>query len=173
MLHLLPSTLTLARLALGVAFPFAAPEWQPWLILIGAATDLVDGRLARFLKADGSTGKYLDPVADKVFAIGVLIAVLRDGLVSPVGIIFLLARDLVVVVGTLTLFAVGRRDVLARMGPSALGKVTTAFQFVYFLFVTWVREPVLPLLVLVAVVTVIAGLDYLRCGLRLVVGVRN
>jgi phosphatidylglycerophosphate synthase len=164
MLHLAPSALTLARLALGLAFPFAAPAWQPWLILIGAGTDLIDGRLARHLGVDGRHGKYLDPVADKVFALGVLISVLRDELISPQRMTLLLSRDAVVVFGTLALILIGRRDVLARMTPSLLGKVTTAVLLAYFLLITWVREPVYPVLAIVAAASALAGLDYLRRG---------
>jgi phosphatidylglycerophosphate synthase len=164
MLHLAPNALTLARLALGLAFPFAAPAWQPWLILIAAGTDLIDGRLARLLGADGLLGKYLDPIADKVFAFAVLISVLRDELISPLGMALLLSRDAVVISGSITLVLAGRRDVLARMTPSLLGKLTTAVQLVYFLLITSVREPVYPALAVVVATSALAGLDYLRRG---------
>jgi phosphatidylglycerophosphate synthase len=164
MLHLLPNALTLARLALGLAFPFAAPDWQPWLILIAAATDLIDGRLARLLGVDGRHGKYLDPIADKVFALGVLVSVLRDELISPFGMALLLTRDGIVVFGTLALILVRRRDVLRRMRPSVLGKVTTAVQLAYLFLITWVREPVYPFLAVAAALSALAGFDYLRRG---------
>jgi CDP-diacylglycerol--glycerol-3-phosphate 3-phosphatidyltransferase/cardiolipin synthase len=166
MLHLAPNGLTLARLAFGVAFPFVAPGWQPWLIVIAAATDLIDGWLARHLGVDGRHGKYLDPVADKVFALGVLISVLRDELLSPLEMALLLSRDGIVVFGTLALVLAGRKDVLARTRPTLLGKVTTAVQFIYFFLITWVRGPVYPVLAIVVAVSALAGLDYLRRGWR-------
>jgi phosphatidylglycerophosphate synthase len=164
MLHFAPNALTLARLAMGLAFPFAAHEWQPWLILIAAATDLIDGRLARWLGADGSTGRYLDPVADKVFVLGVLASVVGSGLVSPAALLLVISRDLVVVLGTAGLLLAGQGSVLRRLRPSLLGKVTTALQLIYFFLVFWVRGPVMPVLVVVAVLSASAGIDYIRRG---------
>lgn len=164
MIQLLPLGLTFSRLVLGVAFPFISVDWQLWVILIGATTDLIDGRLARALGCDGACGRYLDPIADKTFVIGVLLTLFQAGLLSPAAVAVLLLRDIVVVAGVAILVASGRRHVLARLRPSWPGKVATGFQFVYILLITLVRDPVLPALIVVAIVTAIASVDYARRG---------
>ena len=47
------------------------------LIVIGALTDLLDGKLARYLNTVSNFGAKLDTVSDKVFGIGLLLAVLK------------------------------------------------------------------------------------------------
>jgi cardiolipin synthase len=87
MLKHLPNALTLLRLVLApvvawlvwlaYALPAAQAEdvqaagaqtWALWaagLFVLAALTDLIDGYLARALKADSKLGRMLDPIADK------------------------------------------------------------------------------------------------------------
>lgn len=162
----LPNALTLARLAAGVSVPFAPPAWQVWLAATAAASDLVDGTLARWLGADGATGRHLDPVADKAVVAGVLVALLVPGLVTPGELALIVLRDVAVVLGVAVLLVSGRPAVLTRLRPTPLGKLTTAAQFAYVLAILWRREPLPLALAPVAVLSGLAGLDYLRRGLR-------
>lgn len=43
-----------------------------------AATDFLDGKLARLLKAETKLGRILDPIADKLFALGLLIPLIPE-----------------------------------------------------------------------------------------------
>lgn len=69
----IPNALTVSRLLAGPAFLIWASLPARGLVLIGlfaaVATDLADGRIARALEATSSIGGGLDTVADKIFAL--------------------------------------------------------------------------------------------------------
>ena len=78
----LPNLLTYGRVAavpLVVAFLFwPADPWARWSALAiyaaAAITDFFDGYLARAWSQQSSLGRMLDPIADKLLALGFLIA---------------------------------------------------------------------------------------------------
>ena len=166
MLRHLPNLLSVIRLALGVAFPFVPMDWQVWVIAVAALTDTADGRLARGLGAASPVGKYLDPAADKVFVAAVLATLVVRGPLLPADLAVLVVRDVVVLLGTAGLLAAGRRDVLARLGPSPLGKATTVAQLLYLLVVVWARDRFPAGLAVAGSLGALAALDYLRRGRR-------
>jgi CDP-diacylglycerol---glycerol-3-phosphate 3-phosphatidyltransferase len=94
------------------------------LFCIAAATDWIDGRLARRWNVTSRLGSFLDTTADKLLVSGVLIALLGVDRVSPWIVAIIVGRELV-------LMAV--RGVIASegevMAPSSLGKLKTAIQF--------------------------------------------
>jgi phosphatidylglycerophosphate synthase len=162
----LPNALTAARLVVGVYFPFAPPDWWLWLLALAAASDLVDGGLARLLGATGDLGRYLDPVADKAVVLGALAALLGRGLVTPGELVLVALRDVMVVGGAVWMLA-ARPDLLGLLRPTRLGKLTTAAQVAYLLLLVWRREPPPPALTAaVGALSGLAGLDYLRRGSR-------
>lgn len=69
-LHLLPHVLTVANLAAGVGSMIMASRGEVYLgavlILFSVLFDAFDGRLARWLGAEGEFGKHLDSLADVV-----------------------------------------------------------------------------------------------------------
>ena len=94
------------------------------LFCIAAATDWIDGRLARRWNVTTRLGSFLDTTADKLLVAGVLIALLGDARVSPWIVALIVGRELVLM---------GLRGVLAAdgevMAPSQLGKLKTSIQF--------------------------------------------
>jgi CDP-diacylglycerol--glycerol-3-phosphate 3-phosphatidyltransferase len=94
------------------------------LFCIAAATDWIDGRLARRWGVTTRLGSFLDTTADKLLVAGVLIALLGDARVSPWIVALIVGRELVLM---------GLRGVLAAdgevMAPSQLGKLKTSIQF--------------------------------------------
>jgi CDP-diacylglycerol--glycerol-3-phosphate 3-phosphatidyltransferase len=95
------------------------------LFCIGAATDWIDGRLARRWNVTTKLGSFLDTTADKLLVSGVLIALLGADRVSPWIVALIVGRELVLM-GLRGLIASGG-DV---MSPSMLGKLKTSIQFV-------------------------------------------
>jgi CDP-diacylglycerol---glycerol-3-phosphate 3-phosphatidyltransferase len=95
------------------------------LFCVAAATDWIDGRLARRWNATTRLGSFLDTTADKLLVSGVLIALLGADRVSPWIVGIIVGRELVLM---------GVRGVLASEGevmvPSMLGKLKTSVQFV-------------------------------------------
>jgi CDP-diacylglycerol---glycerol-3-phosphate 3-phosphatidyltransferase len=94
------------------------------LFCIAAATDYVDGRLARRWNVTSRLGSFLDTTADKLLVSGVLIALLGVDRVSPWIAALIIGREFVLM---------GLRGVIASdgavMAPSMLGKLKTSIQF--------------------------------------------
>jgi CDP-diacylglycerol---glycerol-3-phosphate 3-phosphatidyltransferase len=95
------------------------------LFAIAAATDWLDGRLARRWNVTTKLGSFLDTTADKLLVSGVLIALLGEDRVSPWIVAIIVGRELVLM---------GLRGLVASegevMAPSMLGKAKTSVQFV-------------------------------------------
>src|SRR5690606_20738056 len=99
------------------------------LLAVAAATDLLDGWLARRLRAVTRLGAIVDPIADRVFVFVVLTAYLLDGMLGWGTVLLLLVRDIATTVG----FVVARTARRLRPAPLAArlpGKVVTVLQLV-------------------------------------------
>jgi cardiolipin synthase (CMP-forming) len=94
------------------------------LFCVAAATDWIDGRLARRWNVTSRLGSFLDTTADKLLVAGVLIALLGVDRVSPWIAALIIGREFVLM---------GLRGVIASegdvMAPSMLGKLKTSIQF--------------------------------------------
>lgn len=91
--------LTALRLPLAAAFALVHdPAWQLAVVLAAAASDFLDGRLARRFGASRA-GAVLDPLADKLFMLTAFVTVGRAGALFPLEIVGILARDIVAAVG--------------------------------------------------------------------------
>jgi cardiolipin synthase (CMP-forming) len=84
-----------------------------------AATDVLDGAVARHFRMSTQMGAYLDPIADKCLLSGVFLALAAAGIVPwwLVGIIF--GRDLYIVLGVATVLLLTS---VRRFPPSVWGK---------------------------------------------------
>jgi CDP-diacylglycerol--glycerol-3-phosphate 3-phosphatidyltransferase len=159
--------LTLCRLGLGVAFPLLPVSWRLGAFLVAAATEALDGALARLLRVTSTFGQVLDPIADKVFVLAVLVTLAVDGPLAWWMIPLVVARDVLVLVGGLWVALRHGPSALSRMPPTTLGKLTTGAQFLLMLslLVRLAPDPSLPdtvLLIVTATLSLLAGLDYLR-----------
>ena len=137
------------------------------LFCVAAATDWIDGRLARRWGVTSTLGSFLDTTADKMLGSGVLIALLAAERASPWIVALIIGRELVLM---------GLRGLIASegevMAPSMLGKLKTSIQFLAIaLAIVRPGEPVGGLFVdewamfAAAVVTVWSAADYLMRAL--------
>lgn len=99
----LPNLLGLSRIAATpvvivlLLFPFPAAGLLAFLVFgLAAATDVVDGRLARARGQVTPLGVFMDLTADKVLVAGVLVAMVEVGLLPAWLVATLLIRELVV-----------------------------------------------------------------------------
>jgi len=91
--------LTALRVPLAAAFPLVSePAWQLAIVGAAAASDFFDGMLARRF-GSSRTGAVLDPIADKLFMAAAFLTVARSGVLHPVEIVGVLARDIVAALG--------------------------------------------------------------------------
>lgn len=163
----LPNGLTLLRLGLGVIFPWLPHDWRLPVFLLAAVTEALDGSLARWLRATSVFGQVLDPIADKVFVLAVLMTLALDGPLACWMIPLIIARDILVLSGGIWVAWRHGPSGLTRMPPSRLGKLTTIAQFVLMLAILvdplpTLNLPKIVLLTITATLSLLAGLDYLR-----------
>ena len=90
-----------------------------------SATDFLDGFLARKLNMISSIGKFLDPLADKLLVLGMLLMLQYLGRISPWLVFIIMGRE--IVINTLRILAVGEGLVIA---ARELGKQKTALQMI-------------------------------------------
>jgi CDP-diacylglycerol---glycerol-3-phosphate 3-phosphatidyltransferase len=100
------------------------------LFALAALTDLIDGRVARKMKLVTNFGKFLDPIADKLLVISVLIALAQQGRLRALPIIIIIIREFIVTGIRLT--ASDKGVVIA---ASNLGKAKTVSQIVAILII--------------------------------------
>ena len=145
-----------------LAFGFIAYDAVPTrLALIGIAslTDFLDGWIARRTKVTSKLGALLDPIADRFFVLSVVIAYLISGQLHAWQAVAIMFRDVMSVIG----FFVARNVSWLRPIPfmaRPVGKLVTVAQLLAFLAVllwpTWVNA----LVIVVAVLGVVATVDY-------------
>lgn len=70
--------------------------WAVALFLAIAATDWLDGYLARRLNQVTDLGKILDPLVDKLMVMAPLLFLLSEGMLSVWGVFLILAREVVI-----------------------------------------------------------------------------
>ena len=96
------------------------------LFVLAAATDFLDGRLAR---RAGPTrlGRILDPVADRLMLSSVAVVLAIRGLLPTWAVAILVGRDLLALVGSLV---VGSKIRVNRVGKAATAVLMVAVAFV-------------------------------------------
>lgn len=136
--------------------------WAFVLVALAAATDWLDGYLARRWEVVSAFGKLADPIADKALVLGVLAClVVVDGIPWwPLAL--LVVREVGVTIGRL---AVASEVVIP---ASRGGKIKTTLQLTALLmflvpgFPAWFDEIAWWVLVAAAVVAIVTGIDYAR-----------
>ena len=166
----LPDQLTVARVTAAplvvLLYVWDFPNhayWATGIFMAAMATDQVDGWLARRSGTTTPLGSLLDPVADKVLVLSVLIVLAGEGVVPGWMVAAIVAREFLV--SGLRLAALERGVVLHARD---LGKVKTWAQAVAaavagFAFAgAWGDGAAWWVLLIATVVTWISGLDYAR-----------
>ena len=182
MVSRLPNVLTFSRIVaipIVIGLLFIGTDFGNWAALVvytaAGITDFLDGYLARAWKQQSSLGRFLDPIADKLFIAAIILVLVGIDRINGVALlpaIVILCREILVS---------GLREFLAevRVGVpvSRLAKWKTTIQMVAIGFlVTADAGPNFgPLTTLevglyglwaAALLTLITGFDYLRVGLK-------
>lgn len=157
--------LSLARIPLGLAFLAVHDlRWVAAIVAVGAATDLLDGFIARLTGTQSEIGALLDPLCDRVFVFLGLVSFLPTGYLDWAGFVILILRDIFTGgVFVVTRLAGKHLPFQSRQG----GRITTALQvgalFTLILAPHYINVAIL----LVGTASVYAILDYGTAGLRL------
>lgn len=70
--------------------------WAGWLFIIASVSDYFDGYFARIYHVESLTGKFLDPIADKLLVTAALIMLVPLDRVSPILVVLLLSREILI-----------------------------------------------------------------------------
>jgi phosphatidylglycerophosphate synthase len=112
--------LSAARIPLAAAFPLASDRWRMVILALAAASDLLDGPLARRF-GSSALGSLIDPVADKLFMAAAFGVVAVSGSLAPYEILGVLLRDIVATVAfAMTIYSHRPRAIPARTGGKAV-----------------------------------------------------
>lgn len=165
----LPNLLTLSRLAaipllmalLLIRFP-GHDQLAAALFIVFSFTDTLDGQIARRRGMVSDLGKFLDPLADKLLVLSVLIVLVQEGLVAAWVVVVIFSRELLITI----LRSVGASQGQV-IGAAPLGKTKTVTQMGAVTLLILQRPypvlvPIADVAVAVAVVfTIFSGIDYL------------
>ena len=158
------SKLTIARVALipvvlllmYIDFP-GHMYWALAVFIIASCSDFVDGYIARHYNQVSNFGKFVDPLADKLLVISVMLVYVDWGYMPAWAAIIVVARELCVT--GLRLVAVEGGKVIAAAWS---GKIKTASTMVCFcLMMLPVPEFVISVCwIIVVLTTVYSGVEY-------------
>ncbi|MEW5860729.1 MAG: CDP-diacylglycerol--glycerol-3-phosphate 3-phosphatidyltransferase [Cyanobacteriota bacterium] len=128
------------------------------IFLVAAATDWLDGYLARKLNQVTDLGKFLDPLVDKLLVLAPLLPLIQLGQVPAWGVFLILARELAI--------AGWRVNKTTITGANIWGKLKTVSQIIAIalliapLPVSWQIPAIVAFWISVAF-TLISGVIYL------------
>lgn len=165
----LPNALTVLRLLLVPVIGITLTSSGPWhdqvsaaVYATAAATDTLDGQIARRRKLVTDLGKFLDPLADKLLVITVLLILVGSNVLAFWVVVVIFAREFVI---TGLRFVAAQQGVV--IGASPWGKSKTLSQnLMIMLLILSVPYPQIHAAAMVVVgvavtATVLSGLDYL------------
>ncbi len=166
----LPNKLTLLRILLIPVFILCFYIPVPSSNIIAAAifllaylTDIFDGMLARKYNSITNFGKLMDPIADKLLSSSAFIMLVYQGMLSPIAVIIILAREFLI--SGFRLVSAGKGNIIA---ASWLGKTKTISQCVAVLLlllwpeIRFVKFPLDQVVLWVSVLfTILSGVDYI------------
>ena len=142
-----------------------------WLFAAAAATDLIDGLIAKHFAGRSPLGAWLDPLADKALLTSLLVALAATGHLPVWFVALALARDVAIGLGAVTLYL---RLSGYRVEPLMVGKLCTFLQVLLTGAALGAASAVpalgflVPSLLHVTVaVTLLSGTAYLLAALRL------
>ena len=137
MIYSIPNIISLIRVAIAPVFyilmiknNYSSTRVACGLFIAGAVTDYLDGWLARNVYGVTSAGKFIDPLADKIFTMAAFLSFFQLGIVELWMVIIIIIRDF----GTtfLRLFAVNNKHTI-RTSRSAQWK--TFLQMVFIIYI--------------------------------------
>ena len=174
----LPDQLTVARAAavplVVLLYAWELPSNEAWataIFCVAMATDWFDGRIARSRGVTSNLGSLLDPIADKVLVLAVMVMLIADGVWPAWMVAAIVARE--ILISGLRLAAIERGVVI---GARDLGKLKTWAQATaaalggFAAAGVWDDSVGWWALLVALVLTWVSGLDYARAAPRLLRG---
>ncbi len=127
-----------------------------------ALSDFLDGYLARKNKQTTELGALLDPIADKLTTIAVIILYIGNGIPAWMALV-LISRD--IIVSGIRVFAL---EFKKRIRVSQLGRFKTLIEMLSLILIILEIKFGTILLGIATVLSVISGTDYVIKGIRII-----
>lgn len=133
----IPNWMCFVRIALIPVFAVLfIKEYYLWAVItmiVAALTDVFDGKIARKYNMVSNLGKILDPIADKLSQMAIVIILIikfwnNDGIVKYIFFLFIF-KELVMIIGAAVLLSKGMRPTAAEVW----GKVATVVFYVFMI----------------------------------------
>ncbi len=167
----IPNVLSLVRLALlpvfAVLYLQDQFEWSLVALAMSGLTDLFDGVIARKFNQITEIGKLLDPFADKLTQIVVLVCLTIRNPQLNVLVIICFVKELLQAIGGFILFS--RKEIIR--GSKWFGKVSTfTFYIAMLMIAIWPTMPpwlLTTLIIIVAVMMIFSFFMYLAIYFQL------
>jgi CDP-diacylglycerol--glycerol-3-phosphate 3-phosphatidyltransferase len=144
---------------LAVLFVPAGRGARLALICIAAATDFLDGWLARRTRTTTRWGALVDPIADRIFVLVAVVTYVLNGSLSLLAMLLLLARDIATALGFFVARAVPSLHGVAFKARFP-GKIVTVLQLITLVALVLGARSLTPYVGLVALASAVAIADY-------------
>jgi CDP-diacylglycerol--glycerol-3-phosphate 3-phosphatidyltransferase len=171
--YIKPNYVTVLRFALIPAVYLTLTANQLWIALVifvfAASTDFIDGAMARTRNQVTIIGKVIDPIADKLLILSVLLYIGLGSLIVKVFVIYIFLELIAVISGVLFSFVIGEP-----IGANVCGKIKMVLQsigaglfilgaLINNLFLTKISEVILVLALFFAIM---AAVEYVIIRMR-------
>lgn len=169
----IPNKLTLMRLTsipIIIAVMLINVSWFDWLALavfvLSCLTDMLDGKIARKQGIVTNFGKLMDPLADKMMIVSILVVLVSQSRVDPIAVIIIVMRELAVTgLRAVAASSAGGGKVIA---ASIWGKLKTVSQMITVAMLlidnrinSIISFPITSIFVgIMTVLTLISGIEY-------------
>lgn len=133
----IPNALSVLRILLIPVFAYYFVKDQVLVAVLimafAAITDLLDGKIARKFNQVSALGKILDPIADKLSQMAIVIILIYKYSDSAIKylLFFFIAKELLMLLGGAVMLSKGKRPVAAEIW----GKVATTVFYVTMIFI--------------------------------------
>ncbi len=156
-----PNIITILRILLIPVFVYfiCAGKYVPAgvVLLIAGLTDISDGYLARKLNRITSWGNFLDPVADKIMQLSVLL-VLAVQHIIPVFVLYILAiKELIMIVGGILIYRSKKFIVTSNW----YGKAATVVFYVVITVIVLIKPDMVSVYVLTGIAVISALIAFI------------
>lgn len=128
-MHNLPNYITLARIVLIPVYLYYFIQGNlaaaALFFAISAVTDFIDGFIARKYNQESKVGRLLDPLADKLTIVSILLVLIYLNIIPRVLSYIILAREIFILLSGIITYIYG----LNFINPSFIGKSSIALLY--------------------------------------------
>lgn len=164
---LLPNILTLTRIILiPVYITLFLKEYylvSGLIFIFSSLTDLLDGYIARKYDMKTKIGKVLDPLADKLTVISILILLLFVGLVPRIILIIILSREIIILLSSMTAYFMGKNLI----NPTRLGKLSITILYIAIALILLEKNLLANIMLYISIpLNLTSAFDYIATALK-------